>query len=125
MRNFEKEMEKWKEEFEEKIKKEKETEFIEWVWKDNRGKKYVGKYQGEKKGEVPEGIGIFQPAKNRWTIWGEWKDGLLNGKIMRLEGMETVGSMNAKQVKSMGTTSDLSMMEVDMKKSARKEYAME
>ena len=73
MRNFEKEMEKWKEEFKEKIKKEKETEFIEWVWKDNRGKKYVGKYQGEKKGEVPEGIGIFQPAKNRWTIWGSGK----------------------------------------------------
>ena len=35
---------------------------------------------------MPEGIGIFQPAKNRWTIWGEWKDGLLNGKIMKLEG---------------------------------------
>ena len=53
---------------------------MDWKWEDNWGKQFPGIYYGCFKDELPEGCGIFYGKE--FTIFGEWEDGMLNGKAL-------------------------------------------
>ena len=81
MKDFSREMERKKEEWKEKVKG-MEKKWIKWEWTANNGIKFNGMYAGEVKDEKPHGLGKWKRDGSHWTVEGEWKDGLLDGKAV-------------------------------------------
>ena len=59
-----------------------EKMWIKWDWTANNGIKFNGMYAGEVKDEKPHGLGKWKRDGSHWTVEGEWKDGLLDGKAV-------------------------------------------
>ena len=66
----------------EEKKKTMEGRKIKWKWTDNYGNKWDGEYEGQVKGGVPHGLGKWKRDGGNYTVEGEWKDGLLNGRVV-------------------------------------------
>ena len=81
MRDFQKEMERKKEEWKKKMKKMEKNK-IKWEWLNPWEKNYNGTYEGNVKDEKPHGVGKWKWDGGNWTVEGEWKNGLLNGKAV-------------------------------------------
>ena len=81
MRHFQREMERTKEGWREKMEKVEKKE-IKWQWTANNGKKFDGKYEGEAKNNKPHGLGKWANDDGYPTVEGEWKDGQLHGKAV-------------------------------------------
>ena len=55
---------------------------IKWEWRDNDGEKWNGNYEGEIKNNKPHGVGKWKWEDGDDTVEGEWRDGLLHGRVV-------------------------------------------
>ena len=59
-----------------------EKKNIQWKLANNKGNRFDGKYEGQMKGDVPHGLGKWKIDGGNDIVEGEWKDGLLNGRVV-------------------------------------------
>ena len=87
MKEFQKDMEKEKEEWRKKMEKMPKKN-IQWEWIGNNEHKYDGKYEGQVKSSKPHGLGRWTSDSGSPTVLGKWKDGQLNGKVVEIRNHE-------------------------------------
>ena len=74
-------MERKKEEWAQKARA-MEKKRIQWQWEGRNGT-----YEGELKDHKPHGLGKWKQGAHGDAVEGEWKDGLLHGKVVQDHGL--------------------------------------